>query len=111
MKYLLETTQPNSRTWAAHIRYLSVRYDIPDPLECLQSDPPSKSYYKEYIHTKIAAYFENYMKDKAYKSSSMQYLNVSLAGLRAKRHPALSGIVTTHEVKRSKIHYQVRADR
>ena len=42
VKYLLETTQTNSRTWAAHIRYLSVRYDIPDPLECFQSDPPSK---------------------------------------------------------------------
>ena len=61
------------------------------------------------------------MRDKAYKSSSMQYLNVSLTGLRGKRHPALSGIVTTHEVKRAKIHikmlagdfltHQVRADR
>ena len=90
-------------------------------MECLQSDPPSKSYYKEYIHTKIAAYFETYMRDKASKSSSMKYLNVSLMGLRGKRYPALSDIVTTHEVKRAKIHikmlagdfltYQVRAER
>ena len=109
VKYLLETTQTNSRTWAAHIRYLSVKYDIPDPLLCLESDPPAKSYYKEFIHTKISAYFENFMREKAMKSSSMQYLNVSLTGLRGKKHPALSGIVTTHEVRKSKIHIKMLA--
>ena len=51
----------------------------------------------------------------------MQCLNVSLTGLRGKRHPALLGIVTTHQVKRANIHikmlagdfltYQTRADR
>ena len=121
VKYLLETTKTNSRTWAAHIRYLSVKYDIPDPLQCLNSDPPPKSYYKEFIHTKISAYFEKYMRDKASQSSCMQYLNVSLTGLRGKNHPVLLGLVTTHEVKKAKIHikmlagdfltYQIKADR
>ena len=34
---------------------------------------------------------------------------VSLTGLRGKKHPALSGIVTTHEVKKAKIHLKMLA--
>ena len=121
IRYLLDTTQNNSRTWAAHLRYLCTKYNIPDPLESLKKDPPSKEEFKEYILTKISAFFETDMRDKAKNSSSMRYLNVSLTGLRGKKHPALSGIVTTHEVKKAKIHmkmlagdyltYEVRANR
>ena len=39
----------------------------------------------------------------------MQYLNVSLTGLRGRRHPALSDIVTTREVQNCRIHLKMLA--
>ena len=61
------------------------------------------------------------MRVKASDSSSMKYFNVTLTGLRGKKHPALLGVVTTHEVKKSRIHlkmlvgdyltYQTKANR
>ena len=107
IKYLLETAADKSRTWAAHVRFLSKQYNIPDPLQCLKTEAPSKAEYKEYIQTKISAYYENNMRVKASNSSSMQYFNVSLTGLRGKKHPALLGVVTTHEVKKSRIHLKM----
>ena len=37
----------------------------------------------------------------------MKYLNMSLTGLRGRQHPALSNIVTTQEVKKSRIHIKM----
>ena len=37
----------------------------------------------------------------------MTYLNVSLAGLRGRHHPALSGIIQTWEVKNARIHLKM----
>ena len=37
----------------------------------------------------------------------MKYLNTSLTGLRGRLHPALSNIVTTQEVKKSRIHIKM----
>jgi hypothetical protein len=39
----------------------------------------------------------------------MIYLNVSLSGLRGRRHPALSDIITTTEVQKSRIHLKMLA--
>ena len=39
----------------------------------------------------------------------MLYLNVSLSGLRGRHHPALAGIITTQEVKKSRIHIKMLA--
>ena len=108
IKYLLATTENDSRIWAAHIRYLPTKYNLPDPLDCLERDPPPKPEYKEYIQTKISAYFENVMRSKASTSSSLTYLNVSLTGLRGKRHPAFSNIVTTHDVNKARIHITLK---
>ena len=107
LKYLLETSSENSRTWAIHLRHISLKYGLPDPSECLTKDPPLKSSYKEHIQTKICAYYENCLRMKAENNSSMLYLNVSLTGLRGKRHPALSNIITTYEVKKARIHIKM----
>ena len=37
----------------------------------------------------------------------MQYLNVSLHGLSGRHHPALSGLVTTMDVKKSRFHLKM----
>ena len=39
----------------------------------------------------------------------MQYLNTSLYGLNGKNHPALSNIITSHQVQKSRIHLKMLA--
>ena len=97
----------NSGTWAIHLCHISLKYGLPDPSECLTKDPPLKSSYKEHIQTTICAYYENSLRMKAENNSSMLYLNESLTGLRGKRHPALSNIITTYEVKKARIHIKM----
>ena len=107
VKYLLETSAPNSRTWTVHLRYLTQKYGLSDPAECLKSDPPTKSTYKEQVLTKICKFYENGLREMAQNNSRMKYLNVSLTGLRGRPHPALANIVTTHEVRKSRIHLKM----
>ena len=109
VKYLLETSSENSRTWSTHLRNLSNQYDLADPLECLRKDLPSRSQYKEHIQTKICAFYENSLRALAARNSQMNYLNVSLTGLRGRRHPALSELITSVDVKNSRIHLKMLA--
>ena len=73
MKYLLRTSPENSRTWSAHIRYLSKKYGLEDPLSCLGRDPPAKSEYKELVNIKITAYFEKELRMSAEANSQMKF--------------------------------------
>ena len=107
VKHILETSETNSRTWAVHVKSLSEKYGLPQPLDCLKHDPPSKSEYRELILTKICSYFENELRSKAKTNSSMQFFNVSVTGLRGRRHPALSTVTTTYEVQKSRIHLKM----
>ena len=59
VKYLLEMSCNNSRTWSIHLKHISKMYNIKDPFSCLQRKPPSKLEYKEYIPTKISAFYES----------------------------------------------------
>ena len=120
VKYLLENTCENSRTWAAHLRHLSRLYELEDPLSCLRRDPPQKSQYKELILTKITAHYENKLRISATGNSLMTYLNVSTLGLRGRHHPALSNMTTTNDVRIARPHlkflagnnltYQIKAE-
>ena len=104
MKYLLANSCDNSRTWSAHLRYLSLIYNLEDPLSCLGRDPPTKTEYKEIVNTKITAFYENLLRKSAVANSQMKYLNVSVLGLRGRHHPALASMVTSHEVRLSRPH-------
>ena len=104
LKYLLQTSQDNSRTWSVHLRHLSHRYGLEDPLACLGRDAPTKSSWKELVATKVTSYFEKTLRISADNNSQMKYLNVTITGLRGRRHPALSNLYTTWEVKKSRAH-------
>ena len=39
----------------------------------------------------------------------MKYMHVSLSGLNGKRHPALNNLISSHEVKKSRIHLKILA--
>ena len=120
VKYLLQTNQHNSRTWAAHLRYLCTRYGLEDPLVYLNRDPPTKSSWKELIATRITTYFENKLRTTAQTNNLMEFLNTFSCGLRGRRHPALSNMVTNWDVRRSRPHlkflsgnyltYKIRSD-
>ena len=107
VKHLLSTSPDNSRTWSINLRHISKMYNLEDPLSCLQRDPPSKSCYKETVLTKISAFHENELRSKARDNDYMQYLNVSLSGLRGRHHPSLSNIITTEEVKKLRPHLKL----
>ena len=107
VKYLLQTAPDNSRTWAIHVKNLSEKYGLPNPLDCLNTEPPSKSEFSEHIQTKISAYYEKMLREKSDNNSSMKFLNVSLTGLRGRRHPSLSNLVTTEEVRKARIHIKM----
>ena len=109
LKYLLESSTENSRTWAIHLTNLSLKYELVDPLECLKIDPPSKSAFKRDIHSKINSFHEKSLRALADENSKMQYLNVALTGLNGRHHPALDGIISTQEVKQCRIHLKMLA--
>ena len=109
MKYLLENSNENSRTWSAHIRHLSRRYGLEDSLSCLSRDPPPKSEFKETVCIRITSYFETMLRKSAAQNKQMKYLNVSTSCLRGNHHPALSNQITTREVTLSRPHIKLLA--
>ena len=104
VKYLLSSSADNSTTWAVNMRHISRQYNLEDPLACLNRDPPTKSKYSENIITRIYAFHENELRKLSENNSKMEFLNVNLAGLRGRHHPALADIVTVDEVKKSRPH-------
>ena len=97
----------NSRTWSIFLRQLSTMYGLEDPLKCLQRDPPQKATFKEHILTRITAFHETELRQKAKTNSNMSFLNVSVSGLRGRRHPALSNLLTTIDVQKSRPHLKM----
>ena len=82
-----------------YIRHLAKKYEIPDPLDLLNTVPMSKDSFKKLILTKITAYHERQLRDRAINNSKMSFINVSTTGLSGKCHPILRNIVTTVDVK------------
>ena len=107
LKYLLENSCENSRTWAIYLRQISQMYGLEDPLDCLNRDPPSKSQYKELILTTITAFHEQELRNAAVQKEKMPYLNVSITGLKGKLHPAVTNVFTTHAVKKMRPHIKM----
>ena len=107
IKYLLQTSPPNSRTWAVHVRFLAQKYEIDDPLELMKLDAPSRESFKELVETKIVTFYEKDLRRKASENSRMLYLNVDLLSLRGRCHPSLANIHTTHDVKKAQFHMKM----
>ena len=104
VKYLLQNSCENSRTWAVHVRHLCKQYGLEDPFTSLCRDPPSRSEYKALVNTKIKVYHETVLREAASRNSQMEYLNVSTIGLGGRHHPALANLVSTQDVRMSRPH-------
>ena len=100
IKYILSSSNDDSKTWSIFVRQVSNQYGLEDPLTCLYRDAPTKSSFKNNINARINAFHESEIRRKA----NMEYFNVSLLGLSGRHHPALSGLVTTLDVKKSRSH-------
>ena len=104
LKIILSEAKENSSTWAMNLQHICKMYNFESPLSCLMRDPPSKSFFKELIITKISAFHEKELKSQANSNSKMSYLNVSLFGLRGRHHPCLSNIVRVEDVRKLRPH-------
>ena len=103
--YILKMCDRNSSTWSHHVQLLCQQYGLPSPLSLLQSTPPaSKSSWGTLVRTRVTAWHEKRLRDKAEDNSKMIYLNVSLSGLSGRPHPVLHNIQTTQDVKKLRIH-------
>ena len=110
VKYILKMSDTQSCTWAVHVRHLCLLYELPDPLSLLQhEDAWPKSVWKNWCLTKIRAHHEKLWRVQALTNSKMTFLNIQLAGLTGRHHPALSGILTTRDVERLRPHLKMLA--
>ena len=109
IKYLLMMSKPNSLTWAAHVRLLCQMYELPDPLALIKGSPWSKERWKMVTRTAVTVYHERIWRDKALTNSKCGFLNVKASGLTGRPHPVISGVLTTQEVMRSRIHLKMLA--
>ena len=107
VKYLLFMADSSSLTWTAHLRLLFQMYNLPDPLGLLNSQLMPKQSYKTLINTAIIAFHEKKWRVKAKNNSKLVFLNVQVSGLAGRPHPALSGILTTRDVQRSRVHIKM----
>ena len=87
-----------STTWSAHLRLLCIQYSLPDPLSLMLNPPPSKDVWKSIVTTKITAFHEARLRNKAEENSKMNFLNVSLLGLSGKCHPIISSITDSRDI-------------
>ena len=81
--------------------------DLEDPQTLLTRDPPAKSSFKNDVLTRIKAFHENELRSHDDPTNKLKYLNISLLGLSGHHHPALSGIVTVNDVKKSRHHIKM----
>ena len=99
VKYLLENSPSNSRTWSMHVKSLAEKYKLPSPSTLLEQEPMTKHSYKSMIMGKIIHFYENYLKEKASVDDNLKYFNVSDLHLNGKSHPVIGGITTTSQAK------------
>ena len=109
VKYLLMMADSSSLTLTAHIRILFQLYNLPDPLALMNTQPWSKEKWKVLTRTSVTSYYEQLWRKKAATNSKLNFLNVQVTGLSGRQHPVLSGLLTTQEVTRSRVHIKMLA--
>ena len=97
MQYILMMSNDRSTTWSVHVRLLCKLYGLPDPLKLTQCPVIPKKEWKTLIRTKVTAYHEKSLRERASKISSLKYFNVQLLGLSGRPHPSLLGICETRQ--------------
>ena len=63
VKYLLSVSSDKSRTWSNFVRHLCKQYGLDDPLNWLNSEPPTKTSFKTNINSRIHAFHEHELRN------------------------------------------------
>ena len=107
VKYLLKMSTNKSVTWAAHLRIICQIYHLPDPLTLMCGPLWSKERWKCLVRSKIITHTERKWREKAANNSKLKFLNVQATGLTGRLHPVVSGIFSTQEVVRARVHIRM----
>ena len=102
-------TENSSLTWAAHVRILCLKYNLPDPLTLLDSPLWPKQRWKTHIQTAIITHHEKALRRRALTNSKLTFLNVQMTGLYGGCHPTLFVVYTTQDVTRLRPHLKMLA--
>ena len=94
----------NSTTWSNHLKLISRQYNLPCPLQLLETPPWPKEQWSSYVKTKITNWHENNMRYLSKTNSKMMYLQTDLLGLSGRPHPALLNINGTQDAKKLRAH-------
>ena len=109
LTYLLAVAEPRSHTWAAYVRGLFIKYNLPDPLVLLSATPWPKCRWKSHIKIAVTSYHESVWRQKSSQNSKLEFLNVKASGLSGKVHPALSWVMTAYDVNIIRPHLRMLA--
>lgn len=82
-------------------------YGMPEPIKCLNSEPPPKQYYKDLYTKKIISFHEKEWRTKAESNCKVKYFNVSILGLTGRCHPSILFASTSNEVRKIRSHSQM----
>ena len=108
VRYILVHAEENSRCWGIFLRHLTRRYHLPDPLQLLDSPPPSKESWKTTCSVAIYSFHENDLRTRASVNSGMEKLHVSLEGLHS-HHPIFDQVTSAREVEKVKAQVKLLA--
>ena len=108
VRYILVHAEENSRCWGIFIRHLTRRYNLPDPLTLLDSNPPSKGSWKSTCSAAIYSFHENDLQTKASVNDRLTKLHVSLQGLHS-HHPIFDHVTNARDVEKVKAQVKLLA--
>ena len=107
VKYLLMMSNNTSVTWTSHLRIICQMYHLPDPLTLMDSQLWPKEKWKLLVKCKVTAHTETKWREKAARNSKMTFFNVQTIGLAGRLHPVVTGILSTQEVMRARVHIRM----
>ena len=85
---ILSSAKPSSHSWFLQIRELCLMYQLPHPMSLLEK-PPTASFYKKLVNSKIIDYWEIKLCAEALQLKSAPFFNATFMSL-AKPHPIWS---------------------
>ena len=106
VRYLLTNSADNSWTWSNHVRKIASQYGLEEPSKLMNKDAPGRSKFKNDVMIRIRAFHEQDLRRNA-DPEKLKYFNTSVLGLSGRHHPALSGIITVNDVKKSRYHLKM----
>ena len=107
VRYILMMTDNRSLTWAAPVRILCLKYNLPDPLQLLDGPLWPKLRWKNSVHAAVISHHEGNIRRKAVSNSKPIFFHCQLSGLSGRPRPVLFGVHTAHDVTRLRPHLKM----